>query len=60
MIEERLDKLLEHLEEVQPDTCPIIDADANADDLPFCNGEYCMNQSSAGCWKKWLTGEQND
>ena len=55
MKEERLDKLIEHLEEVLPDTCPVIDADAN--DLLFCNEEYCMNYGGAECWKRWIMGE---
>ena len=58
MIEEKLDKLIEHLEKVHPDTCPRIDADANADDLPFCNEEFCMNHGGGKCWKRWIMGEK--
>jgi len=56
MIEERLDKLIEYLEELQPDTCPTLDVNAN--DVLFCNEEYCMKYGGAECWKRWIMGEK--
>ena len=56
MIEERLDKLIEYLEELQPDTCPTLDVNAN--DVLFCNEEYCINYGGAECWKRWILGEK--
>ena len=65
MIEERLDKLIEYLEELQPDTCPFYDAGINnkttldfSEELPFCTEEYCMNYGGAECWKRWIMGEK--
>ena len=57
MIEDRLDKLIEHLEELHSDTCPRLDANAKQSDLPFCNEEFCMNNGGGKCWKMWIMGE---
>ena len=58
MIEERLDKLIEHLEEVHSDTCPRLDANAKQSELSFCSEEYCMNHGGGECWKRWIMGEK--
>ena len=54
MNKDRFEKFLSVVEEDLYYTCPIIDANAANEDLPFCSLEYCLTHTAADCWRKWV------
>ena len=57
MNEERFEKFIEFLKHEIPDTCPIVEADIDENELPFCNENYCESYGGVECWKRWIRGD---